>query len=153
MHVGHTDIHLNSAATWQWMADMLQFWTDLSGPRLFGSIFCYPSALVEQLMVDINPGIDIAYRITWERIVNNTYDWLNARALFDTGHIAQDCMAHFADNRMRAQFPKKERTKKMPIKYYKCCRFGGLHPFNIYCPNVRDPLVILGECRSCGTTT
>ena len=47
------------------------------------------------------------------------------------GHIAQDCMAHFADDSMRARS----------------------HPFNIYCPNVRDPPVIPGECRSCGTTT
>ena len=69
------------------------------------------------------------------------------------GHIAQDCMAHFADNSMRARFPKKERTKKMPIKHYECRRCGGSHPFNIYCPNVRDPPVIPGECRSCGTTT
>ena len=69
------------------------------------------------------------------------------------GPIAQDCMAHFADNSMWARFPKKERTKKMPIKYYECHHCGGSHPFNIYCPNVRDPPVIPGECRSCGTTT
>ena len=69
------------------------------------------------------------------------------------GHIAQDCMAHFADNSMRARFPKKERTKRTPIKYYECHRCGGSHPFNIYCPHVRDPPVIPGECRSCGTTT
>ena len=69
------------------------------------------------------------------------------------GHIAQDCMAHFTDNSMRVRFPKKERIKKMPIKYYECRCCGGSHPFNIYCPNVRDPPVIPGECRSCGTTT
>ena len=69
------------------------------------------------------------------------------------GHIAQDCMAHFADDSMRARFPKKEKMKKTPIKHYECCRCGGSHPFNIYCPNVRDPPVIPGECRSCGTTT
>ena len=69
------------------------------------------------------------------------------------GHIAQDCMAHFADNSMRARFPKKERAMKMPLKHYECRRCGGSHPFNIYCPNVRDPPVIPGECRSCGTTT
>ena len=69
------------------------------------------------------------------------------------GHIAQDCMAHFADDSMRARFPKKERMKKTPIKHYECRRCGGSHPFNIYCPNVRDPPVIPGECRSCGTTT
>ena len=69
------------------------------------------------------------------------------------GHIAQDCMAHFADNSMQARFPKKERIKRTPIKHYECCRCGESHPFNIYCPNVRDPPVIPGECRSCGTTT
>ena len=69
------------------------------------------------------------------------------------GHIAQDCMAHFADDSMRARFPKKEKVKRTPIKYYECRRCGGLHPFNIYCPNVRDPPVIPGECRSCGATT
>ena len=69
------------------------------------------------------------------------------------GHIAQDCMAHFADDSMRARFPKKEKMKRTPIKHYECCRCGGSHPFNIYCPNVRDPPVIPGECRSCGTTT
>ena len=69
------------------------------------------------------------------------------------GHIAQDCMAHFADDSMRARFPKREKVRRTPIKYYECRRCGGSHPFNIYCPNVRDPPVIPGECRSCGTTT
>ena len=69
------------------------------------------------------------------------------------GHIAQDCMAHFADDSMRARFPKKERVKRTPIRHYECRRCGESHPFNIYCPNVRDPPVIPGECRSCGTTT
>ena len=62
-------------------------------------------------------------------------------------------MAHFADDSMRARFPKREKVRKTPIKYYECRRCGGSHPFNIYCPNVRDPPVIPGECRSCGTTT
>ena len=37
--------------------------------------------------------------------------------------------------------------------HYECCCCGESHPFNIYCPNVRDPPIIPGECRSCGTTT
>ena len=69
------------------------------------------------------------------------------------GHIAQDCMAHFTDDSMRARFPKTEKVKRTPIKHYECRRCGESHPFNIYCPNVRDPPVIPGECRSCGTTT
>ena len=69
------------------------------------------------------------------------------------GHIAQDCMAHFADDSMQARFRKKERIKRIPIRHYECRHCGGSHPFNIYCPNVRDPPVIPGECKSCGTTT
>ena len=33
------------------------------------------------------------------------------------GHIAQDCMAHFADDSMRARFPKREKMKRTPIKH------------------------------------
>ena len=63
------------------MADLLQFWTDLSSPRLYGSVFRYPSALAELLMADINPSIDLGQRVTWEHIVNNTYGY--TRVLFD----------------------------------------------------------------------
>ena len=69
------------------------------------------------------------------------------------GHIAQDCLAHFTDDSMQTKFPKKNKTKKTPIRHYECRRCGESHPFNIYCPNVRDPPIIPGECRSCGTTT
>ena len=89
MHVGHPDVRLNSAVTWQWMADLLQFWTNLSSLRLFDSIFHYPSALAEQLMADINPSFDAPHHITWQRIVNNTYSWLNTRALFDRSQQAE----------------------------------------------------------------
>ena len=69
------------------------------------------------------------------------------------GHIAQDCMAHFADTSMQARFPKKEKIKKTPIKHYDCRQCGESHPFNIYCPTIKIPSVIPGECRSCGTIT
>ena len=64
VHIGHPNVWLNSVVTWQWMADLLQFWTDLSGPRLFGSVFHYPSALAEQLMTDINPSFDAQHHVT-----------------------------------------------------------------------------------------
>ena len=89
IHVGQTDVCLNAMAMWKLVADLLQFWTDLSGPTLYGGIFHYPSMLVERLMVDINPGVDIVHCITWERIDNNTYDWLNARALFASPQQAE----------------------------------------------------------------
>ena len=89
IHIGHPDVWLNSVATWQWMADLLQFWTDLSGPRLFGGIFRYPSALAKQLMTDINPSFDTPRHVTWQRIVKNTPSWLNARVLFDRSQQAE----------------------------------------------------------------
>ena len=69
------------------------------------------------------------------------------------GHIAQDCIAHFADSSMQARFPKREKVPRTPLKHYECCRCGETHPFNIYCPTIVDPPVIPGECRSCGITT
>ena len=89
VHVRHHEVRLNSAVTWQWMADLLQFWTDFSGPRLYCGIFHYLSVLAEQLMADINPGLDIAHCITWERIINNTNDWLNAWVLFSGPEIIE----------------------------------------------------------------
>ena len=67
------------------------------------------------------------------------------------GHIAQDCMAHFADTSMQARFLRKETLRKSPIRYYECRRCGVSHPFNIYCPTIKFPPIVLGECRSCGT--
>ena len=69
------------------------------------------------------------------------------------GHIAQDCIAHFADSSMQARFPKREKVPRAPLKHYECHCCGGTHPFNIYCPTIRDPPVNPEECRSCGTTT
>ena len=69
------------------------------------------------------------------------------------GHIAQDCLVHFADSSMQTRFPKKEKMKKTPIKCNECHHCGESHPFNMYCPNVRDPPIVPGECRSCGITT
>ena len=66
VHLGHQDVWLNSATMWQWMADLLQFWTNLSGLRLYGGVFNYPSALAEQLIADINPSMDITQCVTWE---------------------------------------------------------------------------------------
>ena len=69
------------------------------------------------------------------------------------GHIAKDCMAHYADTSMQARFPKKEKIKRTPIKHYDCRHCGESHPFNIYCHKIRVPPVIPGECRSWWTTT
>ena len=40
-------------------------------------------------MTDINPSFDAPHHITWQRIMNNTYSWLNARVLFDRSQQAE----------------------------------------------------------------
>ena len=40
-------------------------------------------------MADTNPSINIGHRIMWERVINNTYGWLNTRALFDRPQQAE----------------------------------------------------------------
>ena len=102
VHVSYPDVRVNFMATWQWMADLLQFWTNLSSLRLFGGIFHYPSGLAEQLMTDINPSFDAPHHVTWQHIVNNTPSWLNAQALFDRSQQAefdrqQKCHANLND--------------------------------------------------------
>ena len=40
-------------------------------------------------MTDINPSFDAPRHITWQRIMNNTYSWLNAWVLFDRSQQAE----------------------------------------------------------------
>ena len=85
--MGNTDMHLNSAGTWMWRADLLQFWADLLDSRMYGGIFRYTSLLVPCLMVDVNSSLDAIHHITWECVANNTTSWINAQALFLTGKM------------------------------------------------------------------
>ena len=62
-------------------------------------------------------------------------------------------MAHFADSSMQTRFPRRGTPRKSPIKHYECHRCGESHPFNIYCPTIKFPPIVPGECRSCGTIT
>ena len=87
--VGHANMRLNSAGTWMWMVDLLQFWADLSGSRLYSGVFRYTSLLVTHLMMDINPSLDATHHITWEHVANNTPSWINAQVLFLTGKMEE----------------------------------------------------------------
>ena len=40
-------------------------------------------------MIDINPSFNAPCHITWQHIVNNTYSWLNAWALFERSQQAE----------------------------------------------------------------
>ena len=69
------------------------------------------------------------------------------------GHISADCLAKHYDESMNARFPPKRRKPPKPLRQYDCRRCGQRHPFNVYCPFVTQPLVIPGECKSCGAVT
>ena len=46
---------IQSPATWQWMADLLQYWSDVSNTKTPGGLSRTQSALVERLMDIVNP--------------------------------------------------------------------------------------------------
>ena len=74
---------IRSPGTWQWMADLLQYWSDVSNTKTQGGLSRTPSALVEKLMEVVNPHLPAAKeRITWDSVAIRTFHWLEAR----TGH-------------------------------------------------------------------
>ena len=73
---------IRSPATWQWMADLLQYWSDVSNTKTPGGLFCTQSALVERLMDTVNPWFSEKHRVTWSRVAFGTFHWLQARTMF-----------------------------------------------------------------------
>ena len=73
---------IRSPATWQWMADLLQYWSDVSNTKTPGGLSRTQSALVERLMDIVNPWFPAKNRVTWDRVVFGTFHWLQARTMF-----------------------------------------------------------------------
>ena len=73
---------IRAPATWQWMADLLQYWSDVSNTKTPGGLFRTQSTLVERLMDTVNPWFSAKHRITWDRVAFGTFHWLQARSMF-----------------------------------------------------------------------
>ena len=73
---------IRSPATWQWMADLLQYWSNVSNTKTPGGLFRTQSALVEKLMDIVNPWFPAKHRVTWSRVAFGTFHWLQARTMF-----------------------------------------------------------------------
>ena len=73
---------IRSPATWQWMADLLQYWSDVSNTKTPGGLFRTQSTLVERLMDTVNPWFSEKHRVTWGRVAFGTFHWLQARTMF-----------------------------------------------------------------------
>ena len=73
---------IRAPATWQWMADLLQYWSDVSNTKTPGGLSRTQSALVERLMDTVNPWFPAKHRITWSRVAFGTFHWLQARTMF-----------------------------------------------------------------------
>ena len=56
---------IRSPAIWQWMADLLQYWSDVSNTKTPGGLFRTQSTLVERLMDTVNPWFSEKHRVTW----------------------------------------------------------------------------------------
>ena len=73
-------VEICSPGTWQWMADLLQYWSDVSNTKTQGGLSRTQSALVEKLMQVVNPHFHAAKeRITWESVAFGTFHWLQSR--------------------------------------------------------------------------
>ena len=69
------------------MADLLQYWSDVSNTKTQGGLSRTQSALVEKLMEVVNPHFPaVKERITWESVAFGTFYWLEAR----TGHTEKE---------------------------------------------------------------
>ena len=73
---------IRSPATWQWMADLLQYWSDVSNTKTPGGLFRTQSTLVERLMDTVNPWFSEKHRVMWGRVAFGTFHWLQARTMF-----------------------------------------------------------------------
>ena len=73
---------IRSPATWQWMADLLQYWSDVSNTKTPGGLFRTQSTLVERLMDTVNPWFSEKHRVTWGHVAFGTFHWLQARTMF-----------------------------------------------------------------------
>ena len=73
---------IRSPTTWQWMADLLQYWSDVSNTKTPGRLSRTQSALVERLMDIVNPWFPAKNRVTWDRVTFGTFHWLQARTMF-----------------------------------------------------------------------
>ena len=80
MRIAETAIR--SPATWQWMADLLQYWSDVSNTKTPGGLSRTQSTLVERLMDIVNPWFPAKDRVTWDRVAFGTFHWLEARTMF-----------------------------------------------------------------------
>ena len=71
---------IRSPGTWQWMANLLQYWSDVSNTKTQGGLSRMQSALVEKLMEVVNPHFPaVKERITWDSVAFGTFHWLEAR--------------------------------------------------------------------------
>ena len=77
MNFPNAAIHL--PGTWQWMADLLQYWSNVSNTKTQGGLSRTQSTLVEQLMEVINPHFPaVKERITWESVAFGSFHWLES---------------------------------------------------------------------------
>ena len=75
------DEAIRSPGTWQWMADLLQYWCDVSNTRTQGGLYRTASPLVEMLMKIVNSHFTTSKdRITWDSVAFGTFHWLEARS-------------------------------------------------------------------------
>ena len=83
------NVAIHAPGTWQWMADLLQYWSDVSNTKTQGGLSHTQSTLVERLMEVVNPHFPaVKERITWTSIAFGTFHWLESRSAFTKEQMA-----------------------------------------------------------------
>ena len=83
------NVAIRVPGTWQWMADLLQYWSDISNTKTQGGLSRTQSALVERLMEVVNPHFSaVKEHITWTSIAFGTFHWLESRSAFTKKQMA-----------------------------------------------------------------
>ena len=73
---------VRAPGTWQWMTDLLQYWSDVSNTKTQGGLSQTQSVLVQRLMEVVNPHFPAKDQVTWTKVAFTTFHWLESQSAF-----------------------------------------------------------------------
>ena len=87
-----SNVAVRAPYTWQWMADLLQYWIDVSNTKTQDGLSQTQIVLVKRVMDTVNPHFPAKERVTWAKVAFRTFHWLESRTVFTQEEKADyDC--------------------------------------------------------------
>ena len=72
-----SNVAVQAPGTWQLMANLLQYWSDVSNTKTQGGLSQTQSVLVERVMETVNPHFPAKEWVTWAKVAFGTFHWLD----------------------------------------------------------------------------